>query len=92
MVLVIDPLPPPRTFFSCLITSPHRPQINIEVSELGLDGEQHIRKGKFNLVDLAGSERASKTKASGIRLQEGALAGGGAGGGSGWSTTAAAGR
>ena len=46
-------------------------QINIEVSELGLDGEQHIRKGKFNLVDLAGSERAAKTKASGMRLAEG---------------------
>ena len=45
--------------------------INIEVSELGLDGEQHIRKGKFNLVDLAGSERAAKTKASGMRLAEG---------------------
>lgn len=35
--------------------------ITIESSELGLDGEQHIRVGRLNLIDLAGSERQSKT-------------------------------
>ena len=45
--------------------------ITIECSELGVDGEQHIRVGKLNLVDLAGSERLSKTKADGERKDEG---------------------
>ena len=35
--------------------------ITVECSELGQDGENHIRVGKLNLVDLAGSERQSKT-------------------------------
>uniref|UniRef100_A0A8U7NIG6 Kinesin-like protein n=1 Tax=Corvus moneduloides TaxID=1196302 RepID=A0A8U7NIG6_CORMO len=45
-------------------------QITIECSELGLDGENHIRVGKLNLVDLAGSERQAKTGAQGERLKE----------------------
>ncbi|XP_063260535.1 kinesin-like protein KIF3B [Prinia subflava] len=45
-------------------------QITIECSELGLDGENHIRVGKLNLVDLAGSERQTKTGAQGERLKE----------------------
>ncbi|CAN2389888.1 Belongs to the TRAFAC class myosin-kinesin ATPase superfamily. Kinesin family [Pristimantis euphronides] len=44
--------------------------ITIECSELGLDGENHIRVGKLNLVDLAGSERQTKTGAQGERLKE----------------------
>lgn len=44
--------------------------ITVECSELGLDGENHIRVGKLNLVDLAGSERQSKTGAQGERLKE----------------------
>ena len=40
------------------------------ISNKGLTGDQHIRKGKLNLVDLAGSERQSKTKAAGDRLKE----------------------
>ncbi|KAG9474652.1 hypothetical protein GDO78_004776 [Eleutherodactylus coqui] len=44
--------------------------ITIECSELGLDGENHIRVGKLNLVDLAGSERQAKTGAQGDRLKE----------------------
>ncbi|MEE6507882.1 hypothetical protein FKM82_017222 [Ascaphus truei] len=44
--------------------------ITIECSELGLDGENHIRVGKLNLVDLAGSERQAKTGAQGKRLKE----------------------
>jgi len=44
--------------------------ITIETSELGPDGENHIRAGKLNLVDLAGSERQSKTGATGDRLKE----------------------
>lgn len=44
--------------------------ITIECSELGLDGENHIRVGKLNLVDLAGSERQTKTGAQGDRLKE----------------------
>lgn len=31
--------------------------INLEISQLGGDGKDHIRAGKLNLVDLAGSER-----------------------------------
>ncbi|XP_034027992.1 kinesin-like protein KIF3B [Thalassophryne amazonica] len=44
--------------------------INVECSELGVDGENHIRVGKLNLVDLAGSERQTKTGAQGERLKE----------------------
>ncbi|KAI6175289.1 Kinesin-like protein [Aphelenchoides bicaudatus] len=44
--------------------------ITIESSELGLDGEQHIRVGRLNLIDLAGSERQSKTGAQGDRFRE----------------------
>ncbi|XP_053555028.1 kinesin-like protein KIF3B [Bombina bombina] len=44
--------------------------IFVECSELGLDGENHIRAGKLNLVDLAGSERQAKTGAQGERLKE----------------------
>ncbi|XP_062927053.1 kinesin-like protein KIF3C isoform X3 [Mobula hypostoma] len=46
--------------------------VTIECSELGLDGENHIRVGKLNLVDLAGSERQSKTGVQGERLKEAA--------------------
>ena len=44
--------------------------INIEMMDTGLEGSQHIRKGKLNLVDLAGSERQAKTQATGDRLKE----------------------
>ncbi|XP_075261714.1 kinesin-II 95 kDa subunit-like [Convolutriloba macropyga] len=44
--------------------------ITVECSELGQDGENHIRVGKLNLVDLAGSERQSKTGSTGERLKE----------------------
>ncbi|XP_046857510.1 kinesin-II 95 kDa subunit-like [Xenia sp. Carnegie-2017] len=44
--------------------------ITIECSEVGPDGEGHIRVGKLNLVDLAGSERQAKTGAAGERLKE----------------------
>eukprot|EP00794_Sanderia_malayensis_P017022 gene17022-18736_t len=44
--------------------------IYIECSEVGPDGETHIRVGKLNMVDLAGSERQSKTGAQGERLKE----------------------
>ena len=44
--------------------------ITIECSQIGADGEPHIRVGKLNLVDLAGSERQAKTGASGTRLKE----------------------
>lgn len=59
--------------------------ITVECSEVGEDGEAHIRSllysvpvlltpcsrvGKLNLVDLAGSERQGKTKAEGQRLKE----------------------
>ncbi|KAK0161865.1 hypothetical protein PV327_008270 [Microctonus hyperodae] len=44
--------------------------ITVESSQLGEDGEQHVKMGKLHLVDLAGSERQSKTKATGIRLRE----------------------
>jgi kinesin family protein 3/17 len=44
--------------------------ITVEASDVGQDGEQHIRMGKLNLVDLAGSERQSKTHASGDRFKE----------------------
>ncbi|XP_063727331.1 kinesin-like protein KIF3A isoform X2 [Symsagittifera roscoffensis] len=42
----------------------------IECSELGPDGQQHVKVGKLHLVDLAGSERQSKTGATGDRLKE----------------------
>ncbi|XP_009642383.2 kinesin-like protein KIF3C, partial [Egretta garzetta] len=44
--------------------------ITIECSEMGPDGEEHIRVGKLNLVDLAGSERQSKMGAHGERPKE----------------------
>lgn len=44
--------------------------ITIECSEMGEDGENHIRVGRLNLVDLAGSERQAKTKSEGERLKE----------------------
>lgn len=44
--------------------------ITIECSEIGLDGENHIRVGRLNLIDLAGSERQSKTGATGDRFRE----------------------
>lgn len=44
--------------------------ITVETSELGSDGEAHIRVGKLNMVDLAGSERQSKTGATGARFTE----------------------
>ena len=44
--------------------------ITLETSEMGEDGEAHIRVGKLNMVDLAGSERQSKTGATGDRLKE----------------------
>ena len=44
--------------------------ITVETSEIGEDGEAHIRVGKLNMVDLAGSERQSKTEATGQRLKE----------------------
>lgn len=44
--------------------------ITIECSEIGDDGENHIRVGRLNLVDLAGSERQSKTHSEGERLKE----------------------
>ncbi|CAM1320682.1 KIF3B (predicted), partial [Pycnogonum litorale] len=44
--------------------------IKVEHSEIGPDGENHIRVGKLNLVDLAGSERQAKTGAVGERQKE----------------------
>lgn len=46
--------------------------ITVECSEMGPDGEDHIRVGKLNMVDLAGSERQRKTGAKGKRLKEAA--------------------
>uniref|UniRef100_A0A8C5N3M5 Kinesin-like protein n=1 Tax=Gouania willdenowi TaxID=441366 RepID=A0A8C5N3M5_GOUWI len=46
--------------------------VTVECSEMGPDGEDHIRVGKLNMVDLAGSERQSKTGAKGKRLKEAA--------------------
>ncbi|XP_041667955.1 kinesin family member 3Cb isoform X2 [Cheilinus undulatus] len=46
--------------------------ITVECSEVGPDGEDHIRVGKLNMVDLAGSERQCKTGAKGRRLKEAA--------------------
>ena len=44
--------------------------VTIETSDIGTDGENHIKMGKLNLVDLAGSERQSKTQATGDRFRE----------------------
>ncbi|XP_030637448.1 kinesin-like protein KIF3C [Chanos chanos] len=44
--------------------------ITVECSQLGPDGQNHIRVGKLNLVDLAGSERQAKTGVHGDRLKE----------------------
>ncbi|XP_023286500.1 kinesin-like protein KIF3B [Seriola lalandi dorsalis] len=44
--------------------------VTVECSEVGPDGEDHIRVGKLNMVDLAGSERQSKTGAKGKRMKE----------------------
>uniref|UniRef100_A0ACB8G8T8 Kinesin-like protein kif3c n=1 Tax=Sphaerodactylus townsendi TaxID=933632 RepID=A0ACB8G8T8_9SAUR len=44
--------------------------ITVECSEIGPDGEDHIRVGKLNLVDLAGSERQSKMGIQGERPKE----------------------
>jgi len=44
--------------------------IPVEASEIGPDGQSHIRMGRLNLVDLAGSERQSKTQATGDRFKE----------------------
>ncbi|XP_041365855.1 kinesin-like protein KIF3B [Gigantopelta aegis] len=44
--------------------------ITVECSELGMDGENHIRVGKLNMVDLAGSERQAKTGSTGERFKE----------------------
>lgn len=44
--------------------------ITVECSEVGADGENHIRVGKLNMVDLAGSERQAKTGATGDRFKE----------------------
>lgn len=46
--------------------------VTVECSEVGVDGEDHIRVGKLNMVDLAGSERQSRTGAKGRRLKEAA--------------------
>ncbi|XP_040916818.1 kinesin family member 3Cb [Toxotes jaculatrix] len=46
--------------------------ITVECSEVGPDGEDHIRVGKLNMVDLAGSERQRKTGAKGKQLKEAA--------------------
>ncbi|XP_041828372.1 kinesin-like protein KIF3B isoform X2 [Melanotaenia boesemani] len=46
--------------------------ITVECSEVGPDGEDHIRVGKLNMVDLAGSERQSKTGCKGKSLKEAA--------------------
>ena len=46
--------------------------ITVEASEVGPDGEEHVKAGKLHLVDLAGSERQGKTKATGDRLKEAA--------------------
>ncbi|XP_068194350.1 kinesin-like protein KIF3C isoform X2 [Antennarius striatus] len=46
--------------------------ITVECSEVGADGEDHIRVGKLNMVDLAGSERQRNTGAQGKRLREAA--------------------
>ncbi|UJR36499.1 hypothetical protein I4U23_029220 [Adineta vaga] len=44
--------------------------ITVESSEVGVDGQAHIRVGKLNLVDLAGSERQAKTGSTGERFKE----------------------
>ncbi|KAI1726451.1 kinesin motor domain-containing protein [Ditylenchus destructor] len=44
--------------------------ITIECSEVGPDGQSHIRVGRLNLVDLAGSERQTKAGTVGERFKE----------------------
>ncbi|XP_011503890.1 PREDICTED: kinesin-II 85 kDa subunit isoform X2 [Ceratosolen solmsi marchali] len=44
--------------------------ITVESSQIGEDGQQHVKVGKLHLVDLAGSERQNKSQATGIRLRE----------------------
>ncbi|XP_031437640.1 kinesin-like protein KIF3C isoform X1 [Clupea harengus] len=44
--------------------------ITVECSQMGPDGQNHIRVGRLNLVDLAGSERQAKTGVRGERLKE----------------------
>lgn len=44
--------------------------IVVETSVTLENGKQMIKSGKLNLVDLAGSERSSKTKVTGIMLEE----------------------
>ncbi|CAK5084313.1 unnamed protein product [Meloidogyne enterolobii] len=44
--------------------------LTVESSEIGPDGQPHIRVGRLNLVDLAGSERQSKTGSEGHRFRE----------------------
>ncbi len=44
--------------------------ITIEHTQVGVDGQNHIRVGKLNLVDLAGSERQAKTGTVGQRQKE----------------------
>lgn len=39
--------------------------IMVETSEVGADGEQHIRAGKLNMVDLAGSGQQQQQAAGG---------------------------
>ncbi|XP_009975987.1 PREDICTED: kinesin-like protein KIF17, partial [Tauraco erythrolophus] len=44
--------------------------VNMEISTVDEQGQDHLRAAKLNLVDLAGSERQSKTGATGERLKE----------------------
>ncbi|KAM6240939.1 kinesin-like protein KIF17 isoform 4-T5 [Porphyrio hochstetteri] len=44
--------------------------VNMEISTLDDQGQDHLRAAKLNLVDLAGSERQSKTGATEERLKE----------------------
>ncbi|XP_051493331.1 kinesin-like protein KIF17 isoform X2 [Apus apus] len=44
--------------------------VNMEISTVDKQGQNHLRAAKLNLVDLAGSERQSKTGATSERLKE----------------------